>query len=154
MRSVDLAACRQRLLRLGFAPTEVEEAPGFHLPYRSQEGFRPSHPFASYTELHRQLAAIPYYIRRLPMDRFWDNSEPVQMAGHQVCTPSPTANLIYLSAHLALHHPFRGLRWFMDLAPLSHHHSSTVDWQDIARRAQAMELLLVPRARCRRLADP
>jgi hypothetical protein len=145
--------CRKRLIDLGFLPTEVEERPGAHMAYRSQQGFQPAEPFSSYTELHWHLIEVPFYLHTLSMDWFWTNTLAHDVGGCSALVLNPEANLLYLSAHLAFHHRFHGLHWFLDLALLVHKHGDTLDWDLIIRQAQRFELLLALRETLRRLAN-
>lgn len=144
--------CRDALFDLDYIPTEVEERPGSHLAYRSQQGFTHPDPLRPYVELHWHLIEVPYYMSTIPMDWFWENAVASQDATRTVRLLSPEANLVYLPAHLALHHRFRGLRWFVDLALLVHRNHENLDWDNVIAAAQEFELLLVLQETLDRLA--
>lgn len=140
-----VAVCREILLEQHFAPVAVELGPGSDLSYRSQEAFHPHPPYHTAAELHWHLLDIPYYLRKVPMDWFWENTLPHQVAGQPVRILNPEANLLYLPAHLALHHSFQGLHWFVDLALLVHKHQDNLDWDKVINKAREFELLLALR---------
>ncbi len=146
-----LPACEGALLGLGFVPSAVELTPGMDVAYHNELSFSPREPFHIYVELHWHLLDIPYYLLKVPMDWFWENTETVEIAAHPVQVLTPEANLLYLPAHLALHHRFHGLRWFVDLAMLVHKYHETLDWDTVIGKAQEFELLLVLRETLDRL---
>jgi hypothetical protein len=152
VRPESLPTCRQILLDLGYAPVDIELAPGTNLAFRNEEVYADPEHMRTPVELHWHLLDVPYYLHRVPMAWFWGHARPHRIAGQTPHILDSEANLIYLSTHLALHHRFQGLRWFVDLARLTHQHQQTLDWEAIAHAAQAFELLLVVRETVERLA--
>jgi hypothetical protein len=144
--------CRQVLLELGYSPTEVEPVPGAQTAYRNEEAFTHTEPEHMTIELHWHLLDIPYYLRKVPMTWFWKHTDALKVARKPVRILNPTANMLYLPAHLAFHHRFHGLRWYVDLAFLVHREGKRLDWSEIARRAREFELVLVLRETMDRLA--
>jgi hypothetical protein len=144
-------ACQAALAQLGYHPIAIEENPGFDLAYRSQQGFRNPDPTSGYIELHWHLVEIPYYLQNLPMDWFWANCTTIGFGKQKAQVLNPIANLLYLSAHLALHHRFDGLRWFVDLALLIDHNRESIDWAQVVDVAQRFELVVVLRETLDRL---
>jgi len=74
------------------------------------------------------------------------------IAGGSFQVLNPEANLIYLPAHLALHHRFQGLCSQLDLALLIMQNQDRLDWQEVITTARSFELLSVLRATLERLA--
>ncbi len=148
-----LPACRDALLRLGYAPAEVEHQPGAGLAYRNEESFLPPAADLAPVELHWHLLDVPYYLRRVPVAWFWEHSEPRTIAGQPFRVLTPEANLVYLPAHLALHHQFQGLRSLLDLALLIVKHGDRLDWAGVFAAARAFELLAALRQTLERLAQ-
>lgn len=144
---------RQVLTRLEYMPVHTELAPGASLAYHSEEAYVGSNQTRILIEMHWHLLEVPYYFRKVPMDWFWQNTETREVAGHAVQVLNLEANLIYLPAHLALHHRFHGLRWYMDLALLIHKYQDAIDWPKVLSTAQEFELLLTLQATLDRLAD-
>jgi hypothetical protein len=140
------------LLGLGYQPEQVEIRPGAHLAYNIQRRFFDPERQRATISIHWHLLDVPYYVRQVPMAWFWEHTEPEQIAGHQVQVLNAEADLLYLAAHLALHHRFDGLRWFVDLALLVHQNTPSLDWTAIAHTAQEFELLLALRETLDRLA--
>jgi hypothetical protein len=147
-----VGTCRQILGELGYRPIEVELTPGAQLAYRNELAFSHGEPGWAMLELHWHLLDLPYYIRTVPMDWFWEDTDSVVVGEQRVQILSPEANMLYLPAHLALHHRFHGLRWFVDLALLVHKHQATLDWDKIITAAQDFRLLLVLKETLDRLA--
>jgi hypothetical protein len=149
----DVAACRVALMELGYVPSQVETQPGDLLAHSNQELFIPPDPYRAPLELHWHILDVPYYLGRVPMEWFWENSETQTIAGRPFRALSPEANLIYLPAHLALHHRFHGLHSLLDLALLIVRNRDRLDWDRIAATAQSFELLMALRSTLDRLAD-
>lgn len=145
-------ACRQALLDLGYLPDQVEERPGSLLTHSNQERFEPPSPYRAPVELHWHILDVPYYLRHIPMDWFWEHSEACSIAGQSFQVLNPEANLIYLPAHLALMHRFRGLHSLLDLALLIVQNRDQFDWDRTAATAQSFDLLAALRATLDRLA--
>lgn len=138
---------------LGYEPVEIELKPGANLAYNSGIVFAHSRHPRVLMEVHWYLLDVPYYFRKVPMDWFWRNTEMCEIAGHPVHVLNHEANLIYLPAHLALHHRFQGLRWYLDLALLLHKHQQAIDWEKVITAAQEFELLRVLQVTLDRLAS-
>jgi hypothetical protein len=148
-----MPACRQVLLDLGYRPVEVEVRPGAQEVHRSQEGFLPPDPLQAPVSLHWQVLDVPYYRHSVPMQWFWQNSETLSIAGQPFQVLNDLANLVYLPAHLALHHGFWQLHSLFDLALLVVRTEGKVDWGAIAATARSFDLLTALRETVERLAD-
>lgn len=153
VRRSDVPACRQALLERGYCPQRPPERPGSVLAHHNEELFQPPHPYEVPVEVHWHLLDVPYYMSKVDVEWFWDHSEALSLAGQRLQSLTPEANLLYLSAHLGLHHQFRGLLWLLDLALLVVRERERLDWARIADLAQSSELLTVLRATLDRLAD-
>ena len=145
-------ACRQALLEMGYVSGQVEERPGSLLAYSNEELFLPPPSHPTPVELHWHILDVPYYLHKVPMDWFWEHSESLPVAGGPFRVLSSEANLIYLPAHLALHHGFHGWHSLLDLALLIVQTHDRLDWDRIGDTAQAFDLLCVLRATLERLA--
>jgi hypothetical protein len=87
------------------------------------------------------------------MQWFWQNSETLSIAGQPFQVLNDLANLVYLPAHLALHHGFWQLHSLFDLALLVVRTEGKVDWGAIAATARSFDLLTALRETVERLAD-
>jgi hypothetical protein len=148
----DVPACQVILTGLGYRPIETEFVPGAFMAYRNELAFTPPEASQAPVELHWHLLDVPYYLRKVPLAWFWENTEVCEIARHQVHVLNAEANLPYLASHLAFHHRFHGLRWFVDLAVLTHRYKESLDWDRVLSQAQEFELLLAVRAILDRLA--
>ena len=148
----NVPACRSVLIELGYVPAAVEQRTGMYLAYHNEEAFLPPAPFQAPVELHWHLLDVPYYLRKVPMDWFWQNSEPYSVAGQPFQVLNLEACLVYLPAHLALHHQFHGLHSFLDLALLILHNRERIDWERVIATARDFELLTALRETLDRLA--
>jgi len=136
---------RQVILAAGYRSEQMEERPGNLLTNSNQELFDPPTPDGAPIELHWHLLDVPYYLRRVPMSWFWEHSTIMPaMAPCRVLNPE--ANLVYLPAHLALHHRFDRLHSLFDVALLVSRHGHAMDWESIASVASGFELLSALRA--------
>jgi len=151
--SAAIPACRKVLLDLGYTPNEVEARPGTNLVHRSQELFRPPSALQTVVELHWHALDVPYYIHRLPMDWFWEHSETRSIAGQPFQVLDSTANLVYMPAHLALHHRFTQIHSLLDLALLIVNNQGKIDWATVLATARSFELLTAMRHALDRLAQ-
>lgn len=145
-------ACRQALVELGYRPADVEHRRGTQRGLRNEEVFEPPPSLPAWVELHWHLLDVPYYLRHVPMAWFWENSEAQTVAGQPCRVLTPEANLVYLPAHLALHHRFRRLHSFVDMALLIARHHEQLDWERIGSAARSFELLTALRETLHRLA--
>jgi len=134
--------CRRALLALGYTPGQVEEQPGSLLAHSNQELFEPPPPYRTTVELHWHILDVPYYLHKVPMAWFWDHTERLSVAGGEFMMLDAEANLLYLPAHLALHHRFRGWHSLLDLALLIVQSGDQLDWDRIAAVAQSFDLLM------------
>lgn len=145
--------CREILTRLGHRPAHIEHQPGSILQHNNEIMFLPPAPFLTAVELHWHLLDIPYYLRHLPMDWFWENTVTLEIEGEKYKVLNPVANMVYLPAHLALHHRYQALHPLLDLALLIIHHQETTDWNKVIHAAQQFELLFALRETLNRLAQ-
>jgi hypothetical protein len=98
-------------------------------------------------ELHWSLIGPEAFRYAVPMDWFWHNLEPSQLwadkilPGDQksVCVLNPTANLLFLSAHLMLQHggDLASLQWLLDIHRLVKYRGLEIDWQALTQQARS-----------------
>lgn len=141
-----LAAC-------GYTESRVEERPGVTLAFESELSLGKPGVIGIQIELHWRLLDAPFYQRRLPMAWFWETATPVQVGRTVAAGLGPEALLLYLCAHLVLHHRGQGLRWWVDLAEVLHKQGRRLDWPELLRRAAACDLVMSLQAVLPALAD-
>jgi hypothetical protein len=149
----DVAAGRRLLIEMGYAAGQVEHRSGTLLAFSNQEVFEPPLPHRATVELHWHVLDAPYYLRRVPMEWFWENAHVRSVGGQSFHLLDPEANLIYLPAHLALHHRFRRLHPLLDIALLILRQRDRLDWDRILAAAQSFDLVSVLRETLDRVAS-
>ncbi len=142
VRPADLAAAQAALEAIGYRPAADEPHPGDTVRYESQVALRKPGPVPARIGLHWSLLDSPYYQARLPMAWFWAGAEPIRVGAMTALGLRPTANLLYLAAHLILHHRAAGLMWWYDIVELLYACSGRVDWDALLAQAQACDLVL------------
>ena len=118
----------------------------------NQQLFTLPAPHSTPVELHWHILDVPYYLRTVPMEWFWEHTEALQVGAPASLVLDPIANLVYLPAHLALHHRLSTLHSFVDLALLVTKHGERLDWEAVAASARSFDLLTAVRETMDRLA--
>ncbi len=148
-----IPACRAALLALGYTLDKVEARAGSQSAWRSQEMLRPPSATLTPVELHWHVLDVPYYMYRLPMDWFWEHSASRVIGEQSYRVLDDVANMVYLPAHLALHHAFTGLHALYDLALLIARRQERLDWGSVIAAARTFELVSALRETLDRLAQ-
>ncbi len=128
----------QVLTARGYAHLAAEPWPGFYRRYRNSRAYRRnSGGEAPYVVgLHWHLLDIPHY-ERIPMPQWFADAQPLGPAGPPASVPAVEDHLVYMSAHLALHHQNDpALFRYYDLAALIHHAGEELDWEGVISRAK------------------
>jgi hypothetical protein len=102
-------------------------------------------PFAM-LELHHTLVAEKSFAYAVPVDWFWTQTEPLQTLSSQwqvnsLRMLSPTAQVLYASAHAMLQHGARNtsLRWYYDLDRLARCYAERMDWDLLLAQSRTFE---------------
>jgi len=86
-------------------------------------------------ELHWSLVLNDQRFPAL-IDWFWGQSEPLKATSSLASVLSPTAQLLYLTAHLGLQHKGEErLIWFYDLSLLAARRCEDIDWDGLLQQA-------------------
>jgi hypothetical protein len=138
VRRPDLDRAVQVLADLTYAPQyfgveAVDYAHHHHLrPMAKLGGIR--------VELHWGIAP-PSARFEVDIDGLWDRAQPAQIAGIDALTLSPEDLILHLCLHASFSHKFRvGLRACWDIFELIRHYRTTVDWDEVVRRAQGWRI--------------
>ncbi len=106
-------------------------------------------------ELHWGLLDFPYYVYSMPVEEIWANARPISIGTASAWMLSPEDQVMYLCAHLVLHHGEHRLRllWLCDIAEVIVQTGEKLDWAALLERAQAYNLLLPLQSVLPQLAD-
>jgi hypothetical protein len=87
-------------------------------------------------DLHWSLLSEPRYAwDEGEGQAVWDRAQSISVAGQEALALCPEDLLLYLSAHLAVHHAIAGLLWHYDLFLLVERWRDTLDWDTVLVRA-------------------
>ncbi|MBW7884286.1 MAG: nucleotidyltransferase family protein [Caldilineaceae bacterium] len=136
----DLPRVAEILTGMGYS-AQREVAAGFRQENLGEEIFIRQDPMPCSMEPHWHLFSLPYYTRLVPIDWFWQHTEPVEIGHRQALIFAPTAQLLHLTAHYYLHHGGNHLRWTCDMALLLARHGPTIDWPTLVEAATRFEVL-------------
>jgi Uncharacterised nucleotidyltransferase len=94
-------------------------------------------------ELHHTLVAEKGFMHAVSVDWFWTQTEPFQSISprwplNSLLMLSPTAQVLYASAHIMLQHGSHNtnLRWYYDLDRLVRVYAQDIDWDLLLAQAQ------------------
>lgn len=149
----DLPAARRVLVALGYTPLYVEMHTGFNVEFRNEELLYKPGLVDTYVDLHWRLVSPSYYQRTLSTDWFWETALPTQIGSAPALVLSPEAQVLYLCAHLVLHHSGNGLLWLHDVAEVLTFYQAKIDWEQLLSQSQAYNLVLSVRQILTQVAD-
>jgi hypothetical protein len=95
--------------------------------YESPEGVR--------LDLHWALLTEPRFVWSAAGAEIWARSVPITVAGQPARGLGREDLLLYLAAHLAVHHSLGGLLRYWDVALLLERESEAIDWATLPTRA-------------------
>lgn len=133
------------LTTAGYTASHRSLADVSHLNLGGELVFHKSGDHDTSIDLHWTLIDLPYYARRLAMDWFWATARPLSIGRSPTLTLGPEALVLYLSAHLALHHDPdlpNSLLWWLDLVHVFDHYSTEIDWELVLAKAAEFEIVL------------
>ncbi len=130
-----LAACSYYSSRASVSE-RLNRQQGYHLHMSKDSGVSPA------VELHWELLAGKADQRQVDAGWFWGRVEGFKLPedGGQAQGLDPTANLLYLSAHLFLKHQGGSdrLLWLYDIARLLEQRGAEIDWAAALYQAKAL----------------
>jgi hypothetical protein len=130
------------LAETGRRPEREELAPGMRLRFDNEVALVAGDPLVTPIEIHWSLLDAPFYQARLDQGWLWSTAAQATLAGRAAQVLGPEAELMYLCAHVALHHGGHGLLWHHDVAERVHCAGAGLDWPLLLARAAAADLLL------------
>jgi hypothetical protein len=97
-------------------------------------------------ELHHSLVAVKAYSYAVPVDWFWEQTEPLKpssskMFFEDLLMLTPEAQILFAAGHAMLQHgrQFSPMRWFYDLDRLIRLYNARIDWDLLLSQARAFE---------------
>ncbi len=140
VKPAQLAQTRHLLATLGFVLMGLEMHTGYTEEFRSEETWCKVGAVEVAIDLHWGLFNRLYYQNRLSLDWLWATAQPLKIEQATALTLGSDAQILYLCAHLLLHHDGKGLLWFHDIAEIITLHPH-LDWTEILDRAQVYNLV-------------
>ena len=131
---------------LGYQDAKPEASPGLTALLYHEICLRKPGPQPVTLELHHSLVADATFTYAVPVDWFWEQTEPLkplssQTAFEHLLTLTPEAQILYAAGHAMLQHGGANtpLRWYYDLDLLIRHYSHRLDWDLLLSQAKAFE---------------
>jgi hypothetical protein len=126
----------------GYVSPKVETRPGTTVAYESQMMFVRREQLRTQLEIHWSLIDSPHYQHHLSLDWFWQTARPLEISRVSTLMLGPEALVLYLCAHLLLHHGGNDLLWLNDIAEVIRHYRAELDWDELMERAQLYGLVI------------
>jgi len=130
----------------GYVEAVPEASPGLENLLNHAVCLQKKDPPFTVLELHHSLVADRSFIYAVPVDWFWGQLEPMIASPEGIKIDhlrmlTPTAQVLYASAHVMLQHGSRNssLRWYYDLDRLVRTYADRMDWELLLFQAQAFE---------------
>lgn len=149
----DLSITRQVLAELGYRRTGVDMQVGFTEEFRNEEIFYKGGLVETYIDLHWRLIAPVYYQRTFDKDWFWETSLPTKINQIPAMVLGLEAQIVYLCAHLMLHHGGESLLWLYDIAKVIDFYQKEIDWKKVINQTKKYDLVLSVKQILIQLAD-
>lgn len=153
IRQQDVPVARKVLAAIGYTPAHIEMQTGFNGEFRNEETLYKPGIVDTYVDLHWRLVSPTYYQRTLSCDWFWETALPTRIGNTPALVLGHEAQVLYLCAHLLLHHGGQGMLWLHDVAEVLTLYQAQIDWEQILIRSQAYNLLLSVRQILTQVAD-
>lgn len=132
---------RACLEKLGYAALPEPQSDAT-LAQKSEIGFLKSSPKPSRIELHWSLIDSAYYRYHSSMDWFWATARPVRADDAAGLMLGPEAQVLYLCAHLYLHHGGDDLLWLNDIAAVISFYRAEMNWSELLEQSQQIGLVV------------
>lgn len=149
----DLSVTRQILGELDYHQTGLEMQVGFTEEFRNEEIFYKGGLVDTYIDLHWRLIAPVYYQRTFDKDWFWETSLLAKINQTSAIILGLEAQIVYLCAHLMLHHGGESLLWLYDVAKVIDFYQKEIDWKQVINKAKEYNLILSVQQILVQLAD-
>lgn len=149
----DLTIVRKVVANLGYKLAGVEMQSGFNEEFRNEEIHWKQGLVNVNLDLHWKLVSPIYYQRTFLTDWFWETAIPTKISGSPAFILGNEAQIVYLCAHLMLHHGGNSLLWLHDIAEAIAFSPTQIDWNLVISKAQTYNLVLSVQQILLRVAD-
>ncbi|MFB2835270.1 nucleotidyltransferase family protein [Floridanema evergladense] len=149
----DLAIVREVLANLGYQLAGVEMQSGFNEEFRNEEIHCKQGLVNVNLDLHWKLVSPVYYQRTFLTDWFWETAILTKISDSPAFILGNEAQIVYLCAHLMLHHGGNSLLWLHDIAEAIAFSPTEIDWDLVITKAQNYKLVLSVQQILLRVAD-
>jgi len=149
----DLRLVREVLANFGYQISGVEMQTGFTEEFRNEEIHGKQGLVNISLDLHWRLISPVYYQRTFLTDWFWETALSTKISGSPAFVLGNEAQIIYLCAHLMLHHGGNSLLWLHDIAEAIAFSPTQIHWDLIITKAQVYDLVLSVKQVLSRVAD-
>lgn len=149
----DLAIVREVVANLGYQLAGVEMQSGFNEEFRNEEIHLKQGLININLDLHWKLVSPVYYQRTFLTDWFWETAIPTKLSDAPAFILGNEAQIVYLCAHLMLHHGGQSLLWLHDIAEVLAFSPTAIDWDLVITKAQTYKLVLSVQQILLRVAD-
>jgi hypothetical protein len=111
------------------------EEPGTRVGYKTQRLYEKKRRIP--VDLHSGFSGHRIYDEMMGIDRddVWRNKRELVLSGVRIYALDIEHTLIYTCIHLATHHNFSGLIWYVDLHEFISRHAADIDWGRITALA-------------------
>jgi hypothetical protein len=126
------------LARLGYAHGSPGRSLAYELAHAPAAYFVSADAGRLPVDLHWDFVAHPGQRRatELDVDEIWSRTVAAPRWGTAARVLATEDLLVYLAAHLAVHHALAGILWHLDLALVLSRHGGCLDWDAVAERAR------------------
>lgn len=149
----DLPIVREIVANLGYQLAGVEMQSGFNEEFRNEEIHWKRGLVDVNLDLHWKLVSPAFYQRTFLTDWFWETAISTKISGSPALILGNEAQIVYLCAHLMLHHGGNSLLWLHDIAEAIAFSPTSIDWNLIITKAQSYNLVLSVQQILLRVAD-
>jgi hypothetical protein len=141
-----LAKAVQIANSLGYEDTLPDASPGLRDLLSHEICLQKTGAYSMTLELHHSLVADKSFVYAVPVDWFWEQTEPLIVSLSRVRFESllmltPAAQILYAASHAMLQHGRKNtpLRWFYDLDRLINTYAGRMDWDLLLSQASVFE---------------
>lgn len=136
-----------RIVRsLGYMEAVPEASPGLHDLLSHHACLQKTGAFTTVLEIHHSLVADKTFSYAVPVDWFWEQTEPLEVSSLQAkfgnpLMLTPAAQVLYAASHAMLQHGGQNspLRWHFDLDQLVRCYDRRMNWDLLLSQARKFE---------------